>query len=718
MPENSPRLGIPRPLGNENVNRANYRAALDAIDENAAKELDLAAHLADYMLQVPYGGTTTNNGNNYSITSPFISSLVAGMAVCVKINADSTGATTLDWYSTGAKAIKKSNGNSVTNLKANGIYTLRYDGTNFIVQGEGASGDATASDLLSGKKASVDAGDITGTMPDNVGDVNAVSYHVSGTSLHVVPAHGHVDGVDDAVVITDADFVTGNIKAGISLFDIIGKTEVVDTTEATNPITVADVLTPHVGFVNGAKVTGTMADRGTVSTDITTKAQQVTILAGKHSGSGTVQISATEQAKVIAGNIKAGITILGQAGSANVVDTTSGDAVAGDILAAKKAWVDGAEVTGSMVDRGTVNITPSTGNQAITAGKHSGSGVVYGDAELVAENIRLGINIFGVVGNVNADDTIKFGEAVDGDFNSTGNTVWSVASDDSAYVSKQFRNFTLNTGHTLTIDKRNKGMIIRCTGNVIINGSIDQNNKAARIALNAGGAAWGTVANISFVSPTLPLTMVTRLALTAGAGGKGGNGGATNSTGGNGMAGGLGGAFGGSGGGGGGAGGAGTSTGQGGGGGGAGNGGAGGLGDTDSMKNGIVGGVGAGTGGAAGGGGTLGSGLGTAGGLGGGGLIIIMCKGTLTISATGTIKASSTGVGGNGGAGAGTLGTGGGGGAGAGGGGVYIGKRGTYSNLGAITVNGGGGGSGGGGSGCGGNSGASGVIGSIITEQV
>lgn len=36
MPENSERLSIPRPLGSENVSRANYRAALDAIDANAA----------------------------------------------------------------------------------------------------------------------------------------------------------------------------------------------------------------------------------------------------------------------------------------------------------------------------------------------------------------------------------------------------------------------------------------------------------------------------------------------------------------------------------------------------------------------------------------------------------------------------------------------------------------------------------------------------------
>lgn len=162
--------------------------------ETPSKTLeDVNTHLADYTLQVPFGGTTTNAGNAYSLATPVIAALVAGMAVCVKINADSTGATTLNWGGQGAKSIKKANGNAVTNLKANGIYTLRYDGTNFILQGEGGSGNATASDLLSGKTASVDAGDIIGTLevtttsgaqsftssgtftvPDNVYKINAM----------------------------------------------------------------------------------------------------------------------------------------------------------------------------------------------------------------------------------------------------------------------------------------------------------------------------------------------------------------------------------------------------------------------------------------------------------------------------------------------------------------------------------------------------------------
>ena len=60
--------------------------------------------------------------------------------------------------------------------------------------------------------------------------------------------------------------------------------------------------------------TGSMTNNGSTDGTITTKAQTVTVPAGYTSG-GSVSIDATEQAKIIAANIKQGVTILGQAGS-------------------------------------------------------------------------------------------------------------------------------------------------------------------------------------------------------------------------------------------------------------------------------------------------------------------------------------------------------------------------------------------------------------------
>ena len=62
-------------------------------------------------------------------------------------------------------------------------------------------------------------------------------------------------------------------------------------------------------------IRGTMPNRGAVTGTIATKAGEYTVPAGYHNGSGKVGISSTEQAKIIAGNIKAGVTILGVEGS-------------------------------------------------------------------------------------------------------------------------------------------------------------------------------------------------------------------------------------------------------------------------------------------------------------------------------------------------------------------------------------------------------------------
>jgi hypothetical protein len=146
------------------------------------------------------------------------------VAVAVKINASNTGASTININGKGAKSIRDPRGDALTagKLIAGSIYTLRYNGTNFILQGEGPTGNATASDLLSGKTASTDAGEITGTMPNRAGDNANLASSVSGTTLKLIAPKGYYDGINDTVTITDADFIASNIKSGVNLFGITG----------------------------------------------------------------------------------------------------------------------------------------------------------------------------------------------------------------------------------------------------------------------------------------------------------------------------------------------------------------------------------------------------------------------------------------------------------------------------------------------------------------
>lgn len=79
--------------------------------------------------------------------------------------------------------------------------------------------------------------------------------------------------------------------------------------------TAAEILSGKTAYNKGAKVTGTMKNNGAVSGTISAKAEQYTVPQGYHDGSGKVQISATEQAKIIPENIREGITLLGISGT-------------------------------------------------------------------------------------------------------------------------------------------------------------------------------------------------------------------------------------------------------------------------------------------------------------------------------------------------------------------------------------------------------------------
>ena len=86
-----------------------------------------------------------------------------------------------------------------------------------------------------------------------------------------------------------------------------------DTSDAT--ATASELLLNKTAYVNGNKVTGSMPNNGAVTGTITTKAQQYTIPQGYHDGSGKVSIDSSEQAKIVAQNIRQGVTILGVEGT-------------------------------------------------------------------------------------------------------------------------------------------------------------------------------------------------------------------------------------------------------------------------------------------------------------------------------------------------------------------------------------------------------------------
>jgi hypothetical protein len=120
--------------------------------------------------------------------------------------------------------------------------------------------------------------------------------------------------------------------------------------------TVAQVLSGTTFYKDSrSELTGTMTDReGDSASSAQAAAASVnyfTALTGFFDGNDRVSATDAEVAAldsdIATGNIKSGVSIFGVSGNSNVVDTTSGDAVAGDLASGKLAWVDGSEITGS-----------------------------------------------------------------------------------------------------------------------------------------------------------------------------------------------------------------------------------------------------------------------------------------------------------------------------------------------------------------------------------
>ena len=110
----------------------------------------------------------TGSANTYATTIAGITALtnLVGIPFAISLNVDASSASTLNVNSYGAKSILKPNGVAFANGKKNGIYTMIWNGTNFILQGSDSAGNATPADLYHGKTASTDAGDITGTLSE------------------------------------------------------------------------------------------------------------------------------------------------------------------------------------------------------------------------------------------------------------------------------------------------------------------------------------------------------------------------------------------------------------------------------------------------------------------------------------------------------------------------------------------------------------------------
>ena len=110
-----------------------------------------------------------------------------------------------------------------------------------------------------------------------------------------------------------------DLASGVTAHDrsgaLITGTNTFDSDTSDDTAAVAEILSGKTAHARGVQLTGTMPNRGAVTGVISDKDDTYTIQQGYHDGSGSVGIDAKEKAKIIPGNIKAGVEILGETGT-------------------------------------------------------------------------------------------------------------------------------------------------------------------------------------------------------------------------------------------------------------------------------------------------------------------------------------------------------------------------------------------------------------------
>lgn len=245
--------------------------------------------------------TAGGSGTSITLTAASITGYRNGLKLTFVATASNSGAaTTINLNGLGAKNLYKPGTTTSPSLTAGKAYDVWYDGTSFFLKAS-AEGNAVVADVLAGKTFSNDADTgLVGTMVNN-GSVGTISLGSEGQE-YTIP-QGYHNGLGKVKAVIN-NLIASVIKAGTTVGGIIG-TFTADATAAGS-----DILSGKTGYVNGAKVTGTIPSKSAAT--ITPGTANQTISAGQYL-TGNQVISG--DADLVSANIKAGVNIFGVVGA-------------------------------------------------------------------------------------------------------------------------------------------------------------------------------------------------------------------------------------------------------------------------------------------------------------------------------------------------------------------------------------------------------------------
>lgn len=431
------------------VNRAKFSSTVtrSAVLYNGAKHG--AINIADNTQALASDSTTVSlaagsiasasGTSNWSAEANITPTIVAGTNYYIPVSAASASATA-------GTATATAGTTSTTGLTAGTYQTTATSGYTYKITATGGSASATGGNA----SASVSKGVTSGATKNATGASTGTKTGSSST-IYLVKATitNNTSGGTSSGTINRGKQI--KIGAGYNPTDLYYTAQAAPTLDGN--AAADNVLSGKTFYSNSyTKHTGSMANNGNTGGTISTKAGTVSIPAGYTTG-GSVSISATEQNKIVAGNIKSGVTILGVAGTY----TNDATATAANILSGKTAYVNGAKISGTMKNWGLVS--PTLG---------------LGQSYILEEGYYEGGEILVIPGQAKSPTEITVGTAITPD---TGYGLSSV---------------TIPSNATITVDSDNTlNITVPINGSPVVNYNSLNNEGGEATALNAivGGSS-------------------------------------------------------------------------------------------------------------------------------------------------------------------------------------------------------------------------------------
>lgn len=231
----------------------------------------------------------------------------------------------------------------------------------------------------------------------------------------------------DIKTAIEAKGVTVPSSAKIDVFDdYIAQipTEGSYQSKTVSPTESSQIVSPDSGYdalssVTVNAISSTYVGSGIArksSSDLTASGATVTVPAGYYSSQATKSVSsgsATAPASISGSSatVSTGTNTLTLTKTVSVTPSVSAGYVS-----AGTAGNSSVSLTASVTTKAAATITPGTTNQTIASGTYlTGTQTISGDADLVAANIKKGIQIFNVTGSYTSDATATADDIVSGE---------------------------------------------------------------------------------------------------------------------------------------------------------------------------------------------------------------------------------------------------------------------------------------------------------------